>query len=168
MLFLHLVHFALLALLHQFIHAAPSVSTVKACQDISKSIPNRVFFSTTLSFQYEVSEYWSTILHSAKPACVVLAESTQDVATAVTILNNYPDVKFTAKSGGHDPNIGHATIQDGVLIALRKIAGVSYDGSTGLASVKPGGEWNDVISTLNKEGVTVVGGRLGSQTFIFI
>jgi FAD/FMN-containing dehydrogenase len=76
-------------------------------------------------------------------------------------LNKYPDVKFAAKSGGHDPNPTHATAGDGVLISLNEMVGATYDADKKVAYVKPGGEWNDVISQLNKDGVAIVGGRLG-------
>ncbi|KAK6519206.1 hypothetical protein TWF281_003895 [Arthrobotrys megalospora] len=136
-------------------------STIKACQELSKALPGRVSLPLSINYYREASEYWSTVLRDIKPACVVLPESALEVGNTVKILNKYPDVKFTAKSGGHDPNPGHATVQDGVLISLGKISGTTYDRSRNLAYVKPGGEWNDVISTLNKDGVTVVGGRLG-------
>lgn len=58
-------------------------------------------------------------------------------------------------------NVGHGSIHDGILIAMRKIAGTTYDKDTNLAYVKPGGEWNDVIGALDAYGVAVVGGRLG-------
>lgn len=142
--------------------AAPSDATKRACKEISNALPKRLSYPLSLHYSSETSEYWSTLLRSQKPACVVLPEYAEEVAAAVRILNKYPDVKFTAKSGGHDPNAGHATVQDGVLIALRNIAGTTYDPDTNLAYVKPGGEWNDVISTLDKQGVTAVGGRLGT------
>ncbi|VUC24032.1 unnamed protein product [Clonostachys rosea] len=141
--------------------AAPSSSTNQACEELSTTLADRVSYPLSLSYHSETTAYWSTILRELKPACVVLPESAEEVSKAVTILNKYPDVKFTAKSGGHDPNAGHATAQDGVLISLEKMSGATYDSSTNLASVKPGGEWNDVISSLNEHGVTIVGGRLG-------
>ncbi|KAJ4245724.1 hypothetical protein NW762_013848 [Fusarium torreyae] len=141
--------------------AAPSAASSKACQDISKAIPGRVSFPLTLDYKTESSEYWSTVLRDIKPACVVTAKSASDVSSAVKVLNKYPDVKFTAKSGGHDPNPGHATVRDGVLISLSELAGTTYDKAKKVAYIKPGGEWNDVAFTLGKEGVAVVGGRLG-------
>ncbi|KAK6357613.1 hypothetical protein TWF718_001921 [Orbilia javanica] len=138
-----------------------SASTLKACNEISKALPNKVSFPLSLTYYHEAGEYWSTVLRDLKPACIVLPESTLDVSTSVKILNKYPDVKFTAKSGGHDPNVGHATAQDGVVISMSKISGATYDRARNVALVKPGGEWNDVIAALNKEGVTIVGGRLG-------
>ncbi|KPM42450.1 hypothetical protein AK830_g4102 [Neonectria ditissima] len=149
------------SLLAQLALAAPGASTLKACKELSKALPGRVSLPLTINYYQEASEYWSTVLRDIKPACVVLPVSALEVATAVKVLNKYPDVDFTAKSGGHDPNPGHATVRDGVLISLSEIAGTVYDKNRNLAYLKPGGEWNDVISTLDKEGVTMVGGRLG-------
>lgn len=142
---------------------APSSSTLKACQAISAVVPSHVSYPLSVSYYAESQEYWSVLLRDIKPACVVFPQSAEDVSKAVVILNKYPDVKFTAKSGGHDPNPGHSTVKDGVLIALRDIAGATYDAANGVAYVKPGGEWNDVISSLAKQNVTVVGGRLGDR-----
>ncbi|KAI1858845.1 uncharacterized protein JN550_012407 [Neoarthrinium moseri] len=141
--------------------AAPSASTTKACQDIDSALPDRLSWPLELLYITETQEYWSTALRDLRPACVVHPKNTSEVATIVQILNNYPDVNFSAKSGGHDPNPGHGSVQDGVLIALRKISGATYDAETNLAYVKPGGEWNDVIGDLEPYNVTVVGGRLG-------
>ncbi|KAH6960292.1 hypothetical protein DER45DRAFT_642242 [Fusarium avenaceum] len=141
--------------------AAPSAATKEACKEISKAIPGRVSLPFTINYNEESTGYWSTLLREIKPACVVTAKSSSDVSTAVTILNKYPDVKFAAKSGGHDPNPTHATVRDGVLISLNEMVGATYDSDKKVAYVKPGGEWNDVISALDKDGVAIVGGRLG-------
>lgn len=155
------LHLLSLLLLPALVASAPSQATQQACKELSKALPNRVSFPLSINYHSVSSEYWSTVLHDIKPACVVIAESALDVSSAVKILKNYPAVKFTAKSGGHDPNAGHATVADGVLISLTEMKGATYNRSKNLAYVRPGGEWNDVISALQKEGVTVVGGRLG-------
>ncbi|KAE9374008.1 FAD-binding domain-containing protein [Stipitochalara longipes BDJ] len=77
------------------------------------------------------------------------------------ILNKYPGVNFAVRSGGHDPNPGHASTHGGVLICLRHMKGATYETNTGLAFVKPGGVWNDVITDLERDDITIVGGRLG-------
>ena len=153
---------AALSLIGHFATATPSASTTQACQDIDTALPDRLSWPIDLAYINETQRYWSTALRDLQPACVVLPTSTSEVATIVQILNNYPDVDFAIKSGGHDPNPGHGSIQDGVLIAMREIAGATYDSSTGLAYVKPGGDWDDVIGDLEPYGVTVVGGRLGA------
>ncbi|SPO03123.1 related to 6-hydroxy-d-nicotine oxidase [Cephalotrichum gorgonifer] len=141
---------------------AVSTSTEAACDEIAAATPERVW-SNRLSRTYysEVNSYWSTTLRDAKPACLVLPQSAEEVAAAVRILNKYPDVQFAVKSGGHTPNERHSSVRDGVLISTRDLSGVTYDEETQIATVRPGGEWNDVIGPLDEQGVTVVGGRLG-------
>ncbi|KAM0438527.1 hypothetical protein ACHAPT_001276 [Fusarium lateritium] len=153
---------SLLSLLSASVWAAPSSNpTDEACEEISKALPKRVFFPISINYNSQSSDYWSTLLRGIKSTCVVVPQSTEHVSTAVKILNKYPDVQFAVKSGGHDPNAGHATASNGVLISLAEITGATFDRDNNVAYVKPGGEWNDVISALNKEGVAVVGGRLG-------
>jgi hypothetical protein len=159
---------SVLSLLSAVAWAAPSTTpTEDACEEISKALPKRVFFPISINYNSQQSDYWSTLLRGIKSACVVVPQSTEHVSTAVKILNKYPDVKFAVKSGGHDPNAGHATVSNGVLISLAELKGATYDRDNGVAYVKPGGEWNDVISELNKEGVAVVGGRLGELDINF-
>ncbi|KAJ4177631.1 hypothetical protein NW755_013744 [Fusarium falciforme] len=153
---------SVLSLLSAVAWAAPSTTpTEDACEEISKALPKRVFFPISINYHSQQSDYWSTLLRGIKSACIVVPQSAEHVSTAVKILNKYPDVKFAVKSGGHDPNAGHATVSNGVLISLAELKGATYDRDNGVAYVKPGGEWNDVISELNKEGIAVVGGRLG-------
>ncbi|KAK7956316.1 uncharacterized protein PG986_005538, partial [Apiospora aurea] len=111
----------------------------------------------------ELRHYWSKSLADLRPACVVQPVTAAQVAAVVRVLNhrNHTSVRFAVKSGGHDPNPGHASVDGGVLVALRHLDGVRYDAEKGVAYVKPGGEWNDVIGALEPHGVTVVGGRLG-------
>jgi FAD/FMN-containing dehydrogenase len=108
-------------------------------------------------------DYWSVALRTEKPACMILPRDANEVATVVQILNKYPDVRFAVKSGGHSPNPGHATAKDGVLISTAEMKGATYNPGTGYAYVKPGGEWNDVIGSLDEQGVTILGGRLGKE-----
>lgn len=141
--------------------AAPNASTKKACAEISVAAPNRVSTRFTIPYTSEVLSYWSTALRDPRPACVVLPQSAGEVAAVVKVLNKYPGVQFAVKSGGHDPNVRHSSVQDGVLISTKDLNGVVYDAERQLAFVKPGGEWNDVSGPLDEQGVAIVGGRLG-------
>lgn len=143
--------------------AEPSPSTEAACEIISKAIPGRVSFPSSPGYVSETLKYWSVALREIKPACVTSPETTEEVATIVGILNEHEDVPFAVKSGGHDPNPGHGSVEDGVLIAMREISGTDYDPEKKIAHVRPGGEWNDVAEALEEDGVTVVGGRLGKS-----
>jgi FAD/FMN-containing dehydrogenase len=146
--------------LSQICHGASS-STLRACEDLQQTLPTLVYSANAGAYNSEVKDYWSLALQDFRPACMVLPESAQDVSAAVQVLNTYPDVHFAVKGGGHDPNPGHATINDGVLISMGRMKGTTYDKSRNVALVKPGGEWNDVIASLETEGVTILGGRLG-------
>ncbi|KAK8080428.1 hypothetical protein PG997_008246 [Apiospora hydei] len=79
-------------------------------------------------------------LADLRPACVVQPVTAAQVAVVVRVLNhrNHTSVRFAVKSGGHDPNPGHASVDGGVLVALRHLEGVRYDVEKGVAYVKPG------------------------------
>ena len=148
--------------------AALDQATTQTCTDIKNALPGKVLTPDFLALEYEheTQQYWSTTLRSVGPACIVQPSSAEDVTAIVKVLNKYPTVKFAIRSGGHDPNVGHATVQDGVQIVMTDLAGATYDAEKDLAYVKPGGEWNDVISELEPSGVAVVGGRLGEHSSV--
>ncbi|KAK8023629.1 hypothetical protein PG993_011695 [Apiospora rasikravindrae] len=151
-----------LLMVQHLVRAAPTESTVQACREIADQLPaGRVAYPLQLAYTVETQRYWSLALRELRPACIVSPQDAEQVAAAVRVLGNHPDVQFTVKSGGHDPNPGHSSIDGGVLIATREMVGATYDAATGHALVKPAGEWNDVIGDLEPSGVTVVGGRLG-------
>jgi FAD/FMN-containing dehydrogenase len=145
--------------------AAPTQATTQACTEIKNALPGKVLTPGLLALEYEheTQQYWSTTLRSVDPACIVQPVSAEDVAVVVKILNKHPTVNFATRSGGHDPNVGHATVQDGVLITMTDMAGATYDATKQVAYVKPGGEWNDVVGDLEPSGVTITGGRLGKH-----
>jgi FAD/FMN-containing dehydrogenase len=147
----------------QLATTAPTQETTQACTDITNALPGKVLTSGLLALEYEheTQQYWSTTLRSIDPACIVQPSSAEDVSAVIKILNKYPTVAFATRSGGHDPNVGHSSIQDGVLITMTEMIGATYDAAKGVAYVKPGGEWNDVIGDLEPSGVTILGGRLG-------
>jgi hypothetical protein len=151
----------LASLFLSFTSALPNQSTQNACKAIEDAVPGKVTYQGAKAYTDENKDYWSMALPELKPACIVLPTSANDVSAAIKVLNAFPDAKFAVKSGGHSPNPGQSSIQDGVLIAMKKITGVTYDQQKGVAYVNPGGHWSDVIGPLDKQGVTVVGGRLG-------
>lgn len=145
--------------------AIPTQATTHACTEIKNALPGKVLAPGLLAaeYTYETQQYWATNLREFDPACIVQPDSAEDVSIVVKILNKYPSVQFATRSGGHDPNAGHASVQDGVLITMTDLAGATYDAVQNVAYVKPGGEWNDVIGDLEPYGVAIAGGRLGKE-----
>jgi FAD/FMN-containing dehydrogenase len=141
--------------------ADPTLETNGACDEILRTPGMDGGWPGDAPYRREQANYWSAACKDAKPACIILPSSAQQVSTIFQILRSYSTVPFAVKSGGHSPNVGHGSIKDGILIALANINGTTYDKATGLAKVKPGGRWQDVVAALEPHGVTVLGGRLG-------
>ncbi|TVY40960.1 Bifunctional solanapyrone synthase [Lachnellula cervina] len=106
-----------------------------------------------------VDENWSQVVIS-EPYCILQPSNTNDVSNAVKIIS-YFQVKFAVRSGGHSPNPGFSSIgQGGVLLDLQKLDQIVLSSDKSVASLGPGGRWGDVISTLDAQGATVIGGRI--------
>jgi len=144
--------------------AASSSQTSEASRDLKAALAGKVSFPGEPAYKKACNHYWSKALRQMRPACVVSAATAQDVSEAIKVLAQYPEVPFAVRSGGHDPNPGHASTDGGILVSLTAMKGATYDEESGLALVKPGGQWNDVIRDLEPHGVTIVGGRLGAST----
>ena len=71
------------------------------------------------------------------------------------------DTLFAVKSGGHMPNNGFASIQDGLLISTQNLNNVIYNAEDQTAIIGPGLSWEDAQKGLDGTGRTLVGGRLG-------
>jgi FAD/FMN-containing dehydrogenase len=150
-----------LALFTSVVLGAPPTHSVAACTEIKIALPGRVHLPGQAAYTKENKDYYNIGLADLRPTCITMPQSVQEVSQIVKILNKHESVPFAIKSGGHDPNPGHSSVKDGVLIALRYINGTEYDAAKGVAYVKPGGHWSDVITPLARQGQTVVSGRLG-------
>lgn len=60
------------------------------------------------------------------------------------------------------PNVGFSSIDDGVLIAMRKFRTIEYDEGTQTVVLGSGLEWQEAQEGIEQTGRTVVGGRMGA------
>ncbi|KAI9369575.1 hypothetical protein BJX61DRAFT_136481 [Aspergillus egyptiacus] len=113
-------------------------------------------------YHNEMRDYWSAACGDMKPSCIAYPGSSREVSGIVKELQNTDDL-FAVKSGGHMPNNGFASIQDGVLISTRRLDQVIYDANDQTAIVGPGLDWEDAQKSLDNmnTGRTIVGGRMG-------
>jgi FAD/FMN-containing dehydrogenase len=96
----------------------------------------------------------------AEPYCIFQPSSASHVSNVLRIID-YFQVKFAVRSGGHNPSPGFSSIgQGGILVDLGKINQVVLSSDKSFASLGPGGRWGDVISILEAQGATVIGGRI--------
>jgi hypothetical protein len=153
-LFLHL----------QFIHCAPLADASSACSELdASSVPTacRSLGILNPDYSYAKTHYWSAANADLSPACVVFPTSAQEVSYVVGVLQRYPAVKFAVKSGGHNPNVGFSSVDNGVLISFSNLSTTTISSDKALAYVQPGARWEQVMAALNPYGVAVPGGRLG-------
>ncbi|OQE35155.1 hypothetical protein PENCOP_c014G08082 [Penicillium coprophilum] len=114
----------------------------------------------SLAYQADQREYWSTACGDLKPTCIAAPSSAAEMAQVIKNLHNV-DTLFAIKSGGHNPNNGFSSIQDGLLVSTKNLDQVDYNPKDQTAIIGPGLSWEEVLEGLEGTGRTVVGGRIG-------
>jgi FAD/FMN-containing dehydrogenase len=141
--------------------AASNGTVADACKALEAAVPLQITYAGEKAYKAETANYYNYGNTQLKPGCIAQPQSKEATSKIVQVLNQYPGVRFAVKSGGHDPNAGHSSIDGGILIAMSQLNGTVNDAANNIAYVKPGGHWQTVTDTLDKQGVAVVGGRLG-------
>ncbi|KAH1664527.1 hypothetical protein KXX15_008900 [Aspergillus fumigatus] len=113
----------------------------------------------------DLANYWSAACGDLKPTCIATPTSALEMSAIVKQLHNFDDL-FAVKSGGHMPNNGFASIQDGLLISTENLDQVIYNPEDQTAIIGPGLTWEDAQKGLDGTGRTLVGGRLGGLSFL--
>lgn len=140
-----------------------STSAIQACSAIAAtSVELQTSGSNYLTAK---DHYWSAANADDTPACVAFPQNAEDVSTVVQILQNYTDVDFAMKSGGHNPNRGFSSVDGGVLISFSNLVSTTYISDSQTADVGPGSRWKEACEALEPHNVTVVGGRIGERFF---
>ncbi|KAF2636949.1 FAD-binding domain-containing protein [Massarina eburnea CBS 473.64] len=132
---------------------------------LSTNLSNRILLPSSPLYEPQVQSYWATNarLH---PWCFFLPQTTQELATAIATLssinsNGTEDWHIAVRSGGHSYP-GSNNIIKGLTIDFNYMNASSYNASTKLASIQPGGRWKNVYTDLlHTANVTVTGGRDG-------
>jgi FAD/FMN-containing dehydrogenase len=138
------------------------------------ALPDNVIFpQDTAAFKQSMDSYWAKQECDVVPACVVRAQNVQQLSTAVTILKREYDEQrmqvgnrdekikglFAVRGGGHSPNSGAASINNGVLIDLGLFSQVIPSADRLSVDIGGGTRWGDVSKILDRIGLAVVGGR---------
>ncbi|KKK20238.1 FAD dependent oxidoreductase [Aspergillus rambellii] len=116
----------------------------------------------TLDYSLELQDYWSVACGDLRPSCIAYPTSALEMSQIVKELHMTEDL-FAIKSGGHMPNKGFSSIQNGLLISTKRLNEVTYDSDDQTAVIGPGLQWEEAQKGLDdlNTGRTVVGGRLG-------
>ncbi|EHA49069.1 oxidoreductase [Pyricularia oryzae 70-15] len=119
------------------------------------------------AYESSVQSYFSLKNSETQPSCIVVARSSSEVSAAVRSLSRGRELgkdscRFAIRSGGHTPFKGAASIDDGVLLDLRRLdaPGVSEDRRS--IVVSPGWTWDQVTERLDPYNVSTLGARVAS------
>lgn len=116
----------------------------------------------SIDYSQDLRDYWSTACGDLKPTCIAAPSSALEMSQIVKELHNF-NTSFAVKSGGHMPNNGFASIQDGLLVSTKNLDQVIYNPDDQTAIIGPGLSWEEAQKGLDDvdAGRAVVGGRLG-------
>lgn len=119
-----------------------------------------VEYPLSLDYSTDLTKYWSAACGDLKPTCIAGPSSASEMSQIITELHNV-ETLFAVKSGGHMPNNGFASIEDGLLISTKNLDQVFYNPEDQTAVIGPGLSWEDAQKGLDGTGRALVGGRLG-------
>ncbi|KAJ5621882.1 FAD-linked oxidoreductase [Penicillium herquei] len=119
-------------------------------------------YPASIDYSVDLTDYWSAACGDLKPTCIAGPSSATEMAQIIKTLHNSSSL-FAVKSGGHMPNAGFASIEDGLLISTKNLDHVTYNAADQTAVVGPGLSWEDAQNDLDGlvQGRALVGGRLG-------
>ncbi|KAH6641329.1 FAD binding domain-containing protein [Chaetomium tenue] len=103
---------------------------------------DKVLLPNQTEYTARLGSYWS-VSAALSPWCMVLPSTAENVSTIIKTLVS-GNCTFGVKGGGHGSFALSNSVEDGI------------------ASILPGGPWQEVYETLAPHGVTVTGGRAGS------
>lgn len=128
---------------------------------LAQSRPSCTLLPGTAEYNAARQSYWAADQRKCKPYCIFQPGNTDDVSEAINILRK-TKCPFGIKSGGHGRLAGESSIEEGVLIDLKKLNHVVLSEDKTTCRVGPGNTWQNVYDTLNPRGMTVIGGRVSS------
>ncbi|KAK6538557.1 hypothetical protein TWF694_010136 [Orbilia ellipsospora] len=131
------------------------------CGFLGFTLPNQLAYPNTTIYEFEESRYWSQQQALTNPACRFSPTSPAQVSLAV-LGSRVTQCKFAVKSGGHAAFAGASNIDGGLTIDLRNLNEITLSADKTQTSVGPGNVWYDVYSKLERENLTVIGGRVSA------
>lgn len=108
-----------------------------------------------------MKEYSYATSNYKKPNCVFTPADARGVVFAIQKFTQ-TETKFAVRGGGHMPIAGSNDIDaPGVLLSTTNLNGLQLNDNKDVVSVGAGLRWVQVYNFLAKDGLAVVGGRVG-------
>ena len=150
--------------------SVPPERLPKHIQNLIAAIPDCVILqSDAEAFQQAVDGSWAQHNREIIPACIIRPPDAQQLGKAIAILKHEHDNRkqaetpaagfFAVRSGGCNPGLGAATVENGVMIDLSLLSEVTPAADGRTVTVGAGAKWLDVYKKLDEKNLVVVGGR---------
>ena len=123
--------------------------------------PGSVFTEDDQEYSKFTDSYWSELQMNVNPRCIFKPAKNVDVSVLV-LVSRLTQCPFAVKSGGHAAFDGASSIEGGITVSLEKLNEVTLSCDKDKARIGPGNRWGDVYERLDKDEVTVPGGRVAS------
>ncbi|KAJ3578650.1 hypothetical protein NPX13_g1910 [Xylaria arbuscula] len=124
---------------------------------------DRLITPNDTAYTSEVNSWWAKNGRQ-RADCFILPQTSKEVAITLTVLTDHnlcgSNFSIAVRSGGHSAT-GSSSTNNGVTIDLSHMNTTTYDPETNIASIQPGGKWQNVYKDLIEYSVTVTGGRDG-------
>ncbi|RMZ73358.1 FAD binding domain-containing [Pyrenophora seminiperda CCB06] len=114
----------------------------------------------SLAYSAIINSFWSHQQQDPNPSCIFRPEEARDVSTLV-LLSRLMQCPFSVKSGGHAAFAGASSADGGITVVFERMKQITFSEDKKIATIEPGNVWHDVYSTLEKENLAVIGGRVG-------
>jgi len=132
---------------------------------LAATVGAKVYLPGSEGYTESTGSYFSAFENEVQPAGIVQPTSTEEVVEVIKAIREpglAGKVKVAIRGGGHTPWAGAANIHDGLVIDLRKLAGVKVDQEKKMVSIGAGERWGSVYKTLAEQGLATYGGRVSS------
>jgi FAD/FMN-containing dehydrogenase len=115
---------------------------------------------TPASLEYEAARIlWNSMI-DRRPAAIARCTGPADVAAAVRFATDR-DVYPAVRGGGHNV-AGLAMVEDGFVIDLARMKGISIDAAAGTATVQTGVTWGEFDQEAQRHGLATTGGLIST------
>src|SRR5436190_3257116 len=109
---------------------------------------------------YETARVLWNGLFDRHPALIARCRDKMDVVAAVNF-GRESGSTVAVRSGGHSA-AGHSSIDDGLVIDLSQMKGISIDPESGTCRAEPGLTWGEFDAATQVRGLAVTGGRFST------
>ncbi|EUC41052.1 hypothetical protein COCMIDRAFT_30127 [Bipolaris oryzae ATCC 44560] len=120
---------------------------------------DKLLLDNSSTYDAFTGAYWSIQQGAVNPRCVFKPSSTIEVSSWL-LISRLTQCPFAVKSGGHAAFAGASSIDGGITVSMERFNNVTVSNDKQYANVGAGTRWVDVYTTIEKSGVSVVGGRM--------